>query len=92
MTKKEGWEDVVPGKSGAIIQILEVFAPDSYLEDGVEGSVFLVSRKSRKMIWSDSKTCAVEGIELLKGNGFLGSLQGDIVHFHSCTFRVLFSW
>lgn len=92
MVKRSDWEAVVPGKTGAIVQVLSIHAADAYAKDSVEGSVFLVTKDSVKYWWDDNDTWALENVVVLKGNGFLSNLAGKITHFHSCTFRVLFSW
>lgn len=92
MKRERGWAAVVPGKTGAIVQVLSVHAADAYAEDSVEGSVFLATKDSVKYWWDDYKTWALEKVVVLKGNGFLEKVPGEEINFHSCTFRVLFSW
>ncbi len=92
MKRERDWTAVVPGKTGAIVQVLSVHAPDAYAKDSVEGSVFLATKDSVKYWWDGYETWALENVVVLKGNGSLEKLPGKEINFRSCTFRVLFSW
>jgi len=74
------------------VQVLSVHAADAYAKDSVEGSVFLATKESVKHWWDDHETWALENVVVLKGNGSLEKFSEEEVSFHSCTFRVLFSW